>query len=869
MYGAKYRHSFCNRYKKLCHVDILEEDYSGSVTEVDAGPQPIIISYESQHDFKFSERRSSTATVTLIGATQFELTDLWTSDERKYRVELWIDNVLDWRGYVVPNGFRQDFTGGKYYAQVTASDGLATLDGIKFAEVEGSIPDGIDDTAYIGKKTFVEIISLITRKLELDLNFWIAVDIYATQMNDGPDDDPLNQSKVNVETYINDSTRDDLAYWEDIDSVWDCGRVLDNVLRIFACKMYQSGGAWKIKRVNSDTDDTPARYWRKYNSLGVFLESREVNENLTVLCSGPDPVLLAGASLSMDRVFKQTRVNYKYTYIREGDTPINMFRNGNFEPIWGGFPQAPQYWYFGWRAGQPWPGIERVSIPLPNPGGPQVPQALHFTSQMQGDKVISQNLPGISQGDNIMFQWWQKANGSSIPDYYWGTYEIILVSQQGNITRNYSLVNDGVNTGSNMANLRIKTRWIEDTDYPRIIFQTFGIWQKIDLDIPPAPASGNIVFRIWGMTRSKPTFKQDNQKAYWYTIQNGEVIFAPRAIYAFSVNDATLQCTGFFAGLIKNVSSEEVPDLHTYGSVNEDGFYTDQHEPFEIFNSDLNNKDHMSNIVLLDEVPRKLFWNTIDDRYTLTSIGTILAQSIQDQYGKPSRIIEGGIKGENIEFGSRVGFNGDPDINGIRFIIQRGSFDIANNIFTGTLVEVSNSETPPDGTDGGNTVNPNWQPTGTIRCVKDGSGLNTGQTEYQEIDVNEASPTNGTTRWVPGGENLQLCPLGEPNLYYWGAQPVNYDPDNFSFYPLEEFSEPGYSKVIQVQFTNDGGKYLYFLHRDNLGLVTRIEGAYQGNTISDWQYLADTTIEGYTYRVLRMNYITGIFQDLDMAFFFE
>lgn len=884
-YGTKYRHTFCNRYDIPCIVDILEEDYVGSIIEVEAGPEPIIITYESQDDFKFSERRGSSATVTLIGATQFELTDLWTSDERKFRVELTVDGALNWRGYVVPNGFRQDFTGGKYYAQIIASDGLSTLDGMRFVIEEGNptVEPQIPDTNYLGRMTFLTVLVEILRKLELEIDIWTAIDIYDIGMANGPDDDPLTQCTVDPKTYLADSSRDDVPYWEDAGVAFDCGVVLDNLCRIFAAKIYQSGGAFKLKRVNGDENDTPVRYWRKYNSLGVFLESEPVDENVLIPCNGPDPVLLDGASLAMDRVFKQTKVNYKFTYLRDGDSPINLFKNGNFAvPFNWGTNNPPNSWYQRIDAGRL--EIERInglSNPEGLPGNIQSGLRVTGPDPPRARMSLSQDIPGMNNGDNMTFRWWQYIRrGPQTPSMPFNyillpLYEIILNPPSLDY---YSLVNDGLEGN------KIKTRWVKnDTDWPLLVGPgarslpgDFGFdkWVQLELDVPPMPDSGSLVVSIRGIGVNWPELTNTGLKAFLPSGQLPEqgdsVTYTKQNVYITGGGYGNISVTGYFIGLIKNVSSEEVPDTRAYYGINEGGFYTDQMEPFEILNGDVIDINHVSTIFRTNSsvVPNR--WAPIDGRYPVSSIGLILAKSIQDQYGKPSRIIEGAIKSENLEFGSRVEFDNDPNIDSIRFIFQRGSFDIKENIFTGMLVELSASDVPPGGTDGGNNIEPNWQPTGAIRCIKDGGGLNTGQTEYQEIDINPASPTAGQTRWQPGNQDTTMCPIGEPNHYYWGSQPTIYDTDEFLFYPFAEGSEAGYLRTITVNnYSNPGGLYLYFLHRDNLGLITRIEGAYQGDTISDWQYLADTIIDGFTYRVMRMNYVTGVYDSLQMTFFFQ
>jgi hypothetical protein len=53
----------------------------------------------------------------------------------------------------------------------------------------------------------------------------------------------------------------------------------------------------------------------------------------------------------------------------------------------------------------------------------------------------------------------------------------------------------------------------------------------------------------------------------------------------------------------------------------------------------------------------------------------------------------------------------------------------------------------------------NWQSTGNVRCVKNGSNQNTGYQEREEKDMETCSATYNQLRWVANGYNTTACPL--------------------------------------------------------------------------------------------------------------
>src|SRR5690606_10901617 len=259
-YSEKYYLLYCDEFGNEYRTSVLEDGYVGSATELVGQPDPVIITYENSDEFKFQPIIASTLEMGFVfdsvSGTQFE--EFWTSDERTFKVEHKKNTVLQWSGFVVPDGFQYDFIGGKYYANITAVVGLATLEGMLFVDPDTNDPYGLTDLTYNDAFLFpfILIATEILRKLDLDIDLWTVVDVYEKNMidrtSDSRDSDPLAISYVNVKTYINDTERKDIPYWENVNEAWDCKKVLENLLYIWGCKIYQQEGVWRIKRVTID-----------------------------------------------------------------------------------------------------------------------------------------------------------------------------------------------------------------------------------------------------------------------------------------------------------------------------------------------------------------------------------------------------------------------------------------------------------------------------------------------------------------------------------------------------------------------------------------------------------------------------------------
>ena len=64
-YEERYYHQYCDAFGSTCRISIQEDDYVGASTELEGQPNPIVISYESDSDFKYDPIRASSAEICL------------------------------------------------------------------------------------------------------------------------------------------------------------------------------------------------------------------------------------------------------------------------------------------------------------------------------------------------------------------------------------------------------------------------------------------------------------------------------------------------------------------------------------------------------------------------------------------------------------------------------------------------------------------------------------------------------------------------------------------------------------------------------------------------------------------------------------
>jgi hypothetical protein len=908
-YGKKYYHDYCNSFGVACEVAIYEEDYLGAAIFVEAQAVPFIKEATTNSAFKFEAIRPSVGQVNLVfedgGVIDFE--EFWTADELKFQVHHTINSQLDWIGYVIPDGFSYELKGGYYYGVLNASDGLNTLKDIPFS-FSDNVPYGTQDLVYNNGFEFpwILIATEILKKLNLTLNTWTCIDVYERTMvktGDTRNADPMSSSLVNVKTYINDTSRNDIAYWEDVNEVMNCDKVLKNLCTEFGAKVYQSKGVWRIKRINADADygtGVTQRYWRKYNTAAVYLGREEINDDFFVPCATVAAAMIGNDHLLyMDDVYSSFRIDYEYTFIRDGDNPVNLIQNPNF--VWTQTAKfgAPANWFrYGELRTSPKLRIKAVVPLLTDVGG--IGSAIEIGTQnpsfpdgqARNDAEVAKafrtlryaNTIAVTKGDRLFFSIWQKSQKiftSPYANYSNGIYRMVLITAAGN---KWFLRNNPTNAEHGLKYLD----WIEDdkldgevndiffwlrrgvgqAENDTDVAQSLNVWRNYKMIIAALPESGSIFFDVLGLgSRTSPT--SSTNRALKVYEASGKILipvnYGPVRIEQFDGNADYMQVTGVELGRIAEPS--EQPESQDYVYENQSGRYTLQVDPLTVLNGDTQDTDHISNIIVPTNTGTgKNFWDTIDNKYGGSSLGLITCKSIMNLYFKPFRLLDGDIKAAGATMDSRFTFEALPGRN---FMLQSATFNEKQNYIEGaSFYEISAAPIEQGGREGVNALFPVWYGTGNFDCEKDINNLNTGTVRYEEIDVNPNSETFGQLQWILGPVELATCPIGEPRGFYWGTTGLILDVDELTWFPLLSSVDAG-KLVVQLSYSNSGGEYIYFVHLASRGLVESIFTTIQDEIISDFQYLADITKDGYLYKVLRQNYVTAQFNSVTINYKFS
>ncbi len=128
-----YRLTYCNKEGVEARLDIIKGS-STPVEVIEGTATPFVLNYKMDKPDKSGFFKTSSADISIFETTSFNIDSLKTSSETEIKVEHYIDNILDWAGFVIPDFFSKTI-GSPATVEMVASDRLATLKGVALTDL--------------------------------------------------------------------------------------------------------------------------------------------------------------------------------------------------------------------------------------------------------------------------------------------------------------------------------------------------------------------------------------------------------------------------------------------------------------------------------------------------------------------------------------------------------------------------------------------------------------------------------------------------------------------------------------------------------------------------------------------------------------
>ena len=132
-----YRLIYCNKDGVQARVDI-QKGSSTPVIDVEGTERPFVLSYNNDKGDKSGMFLSSSADIEIYETTDFNINNLKTSNETELSVTHYINNVISWQGFIIPDFFSIEVRNNPVIT-MTASDRLGTLKNITLSDLPSMI----------------------------------------------------------------------------------------------------------------------------------------------------------------------------------------------------------------------------------------------------------------------------------------------------------------------------------------------------------------------------------------------------------------------------------------------------------------------------------------------------------------------------------------------------------------------------------------------------------------------------------------------------------------------------------------------------------------------------------------------------------
>ncbi len=316
--ALKYFFEYKDDVNHLHRCEISNTTFAGAATEIQGN---CTIDYAEVND-PLEAIRGVGMRIDLEADTTVTLEDLYTEEERQYKVVHTVDGTTLFVGFLKPDGVFQDFVNDKWVITMDCVDGLGLLENLSYVTDTGLY--------YQGRQTEIQIIANCLKRTGLQQNINTAINVFYSGFD--TDTDPTNTlDPIDVLKAVNLNA--ERFYKEDNnETVMQCDEVLKSVLEKYCACITQQNGEWYIFRPNEIANNTNVTFYR-YDSNGGLLvpNTKTVNIAKTLgsqISNAYPHHANANQRLEIAGSLAAYRVNYKYGLVNSFVGNTDLTHNG-------------------------------------------------------------------------------------------------------------------------------------------------------------------------------------------------------------------------------------------------------------------------------------------------------------------------------------------------------------------------------------------------------------------------------------------------------------------------------------------------------------------------------------------------------------
>lgn len=346
-YGVKYTMNFRDDRGYLKRIDILQKDYVGAENSMVCTENPLTIEWVDTNEY-YSPIIGSVATLNLMVTDSVDYDNFYLADEREYQLKFYVSTSLGgwdlyWMGWITTDLYEIAIKSKPYTQTIKAIDSLGSLD--SFDSWKYNVQTDIRKSAW-------ELLYQNINYTGLEFNIWLSNDI--RQDGDAEWSNPFEDVFLPYESNFKNK-------YESLTAK----EVIENILKSFNCKIFQSYGRFFIVNCSSYGDENTLDAIRTgaisgqsailsykqgqlnanqeniryeiYNYLGVY-QSSQTNNNLFKIVSSKTPTANIVVPVNNDMIKFFKRPIKKYSIEMDlGQKVKDVSGNSSFEVYGDGF----------------------------------------------------------------------------------------------------------------------------------------------------------------------------------------------------------------------------------------------------------------------------------------------------------------------------------------------------------------------------------------------------------------------------------------------------------------------------------------------------------------------------------------------------
>lgn len=252
----KYFFEYTNSGNEKWRCEIFQNNFGGQSVEI-FGRATIVKSEAKSH---LDLIRGTGLELQLEANQEITFEDFYSIDERNFTVRLYRQNILEFQGFLKPDGIYQSFVGSIWIINIQCVDGLGFLSDLSFVK-----PNGVP---YSGRISMFDIIANCLNRTGLQLKINTFINVFYYGLATTPDTDVLRNACLNTDRFKK----------SDDNTLMSCQEVLTSVLDLFNACITQYAGEWHIYRPN-DFQNNTYPIFKTYEIDNTYIGLNQLNLN--------------------------------------------------------------------------------------------------------------------------------------------------------------------------------------------------------------------------------------------------------------------------------------------------------------------------------------------------------------------------------------------------------------------------------------------------------------------------------------------------------------------------------------------------------------------------------------------------------------